>query len=664
MNMTTNVKLAEQVLPLTLIAGKPEENLQLLATVFANIQVGIMIIDAESHLIVEVNPMAATLIGSSRQEIVGMPCHRFVCPAQAGECPITDCGQLVDNAERTLFTAAGECLPVMKTVARITLDGRPHLVESFVDISARKRAEAAQVQSEDRYRDLLENANDLVQSVDPSGSFLYVNRAWKERLGYSDEEIARMKVFDVISPACHSHCALLFQQILGGQAIPRVEVQFLAKDGSIVVLEGSINCSFVEGKPMVTRGIFRDITERKAMELELQQSEERYRRLVEDAPEAIFVHSAGNFLYANMEAVRLLGAKSSEELIGQPVLSFFHPDCREVIRNRMRQLESPEEVAPRMDLKLVRPDGTVIDVESAGSSIRSQGMPAIQVVLRDITSRKKQEKDREDWSRKLESMVEEKTRHLKEAQTKLIQSEKMSSLGEVISGAAHELNNPLAGILGAIQMLRRSALAYPIVPELLDDIDVLESMETAAARCQSIVDDLIRFSTQAHCSFSRISINSVLRDTLEMMGEQYVQAGIRVSWQTDEALPDLEGDFVKLLEVFVNLLHNARNALPDGGSIEIATRLVKKYGETAQVVVAIRDNGCGIPAANLSKIFDPFFTTKPAGKGPGLGLTMCYGIIKRHHGDIDVRSTLGKGTEVTVTLPVRQPAAPTSHSEE
>ena len=263
-----------------------------------------------------------------------------------------------------------------------------------------------------------------------------MNRVWKETLGYSDEEISRLKIFDVISPACHSHCSFLFQQIMSGKTIPRVEVQFTAKDGRMVMLEGNINCNFADGKPVVTLGIFRDITERKAMVQELYQSEERYRQLVEDAPEAIFVHSAGNFLYVNREAVRLLGAASSNQLIGNPILSWFHPDCRELLRDRMKQMESAEHESPRVDLKLVRPDGSVIDVESVGSCIRSNGLPAVQVVLRDITKRKLQEKGREEWNRKLEIMVDEKTRHLKEAQAKLIQSEKMSTLGEVISGAS------------------------------------------------------------------------------------------------------------------------------------------------------------------------------------------------------------------------------------
>jgi PAS domain S-box-containing protein len=625
-----------------------------LAAVFSSALVGIVVLDAESQLIVDVNDTAAATIGLPREEIMGSVCHRFISPSPEGDFAITELGQGLSSTEGTLVTASGKCLTILKTVATVQLQGRPHLVESFLDISDRKRTEEALMQSEERYRDLLDNANDLIQSVDQNGRFLYVNRAWKATLGYSDEDIAALNVFDVISPACQSHCSLLFQQILSGSPIPRVEVQFTAKDGTAVVLEGSINCSFVDGKPGVTRGVFRDITQRKAMEQQLQQSEERYRKLVEDAPEAIFVHGAGAFLYANDAAARLLG-ENREALMGEPVLSFVHPDCRGVILERMTQLEDPEAMLPRIDLRLVRRDGSIIEVESAGSAVSFQGNAAIQVVLRDITQRRQQEKDREEWNRKLELMVEEKTRHLKEAQAKLIQSEKMATLGEVISGAAHELNNPLAGILGTIQMLRQSALSHPIGAELLEGIDVLESMESAASRCQSIVDDLIRFSTQGRCSFSTMDVNAVLRDTLEVMAEQYVEAGIGVGWRTDPELPPIEGDFVKLLEVFVNLLRNAKNALPDGGTIEITTSVAKQYGDTPQVVIGIRDNGCGIPPQNLTKIFDPFFTTKPAGRGPGLGLTVAYGIIKRHHGDIDVRSTLGKGTEVTVTLPVRQP---------
>ncbi|HEY6873040.1 MAG TPA: PAS domain S-box protein [Geobacteraceae bacterium] len=522
--------LAEGAVDPARIEGMLEESQLYLATILATVQVGILVIDAETHAIVDANPKAVEMIGAPRETIIGSVCHKFICPAETGMCPITDMGQRIDNAERTLLTAAGARIPIIKTVAAIMLHGRHHLVESFLDNSDRKRAEQSLQESEERYRDLLENANDLIQSVDPRGSFLYVNRAWKETMGYTDGEIATLKVFDILAPACRSHCLPLFQRVMSGETVPRMEIQFVTKDGRVIVLEGSVNCNFVDGRPVATRGIFRDITERKRAEIE-----------------------------------------------------------------------------------------------------------------------------REEWNRTLELKVEEKTRHLKEAQAKLIQSEKLATLSEVISGAAHELNNPLAGILGAIQLLRRSTLTKPIEPELMEEIDVLESIESAAGRCQKIVEDLIRFSMQSHCSFSRVDVNEVLTDTLEAMGGQFAQAGVAVTWHPDPALPGIEGDFVKLFEVFANILQNATNAMPDGGSVEVAAHVVTPPAAPPQVVISIRDTGCGIPPHQLGKIFDPFFTTKPVGKGPGLGLTVSYGVVKRHNGDIEVRSTTGKGTEVIVTLPVRQP---------
>ena len=637
-------------------AGELEESRQRLSAILDTVQVGILIIDAETHTIVDANPKAVEVIGGGGERIIGSVCHCFICPEQVGHCPITDLGQTIDNAERRLLRANGESVTIVKTVARVMLNGREHLVESFLDITDRKRAEEELKKSEERFRDLLENANDLIQSVDSAGRFIYVNRAWKQAMGYTDAEVAALNIFDVISPSCKSHCSLLFQRIIAGEQVQTVEVEFTAKDGTAIMLEGSVNCSYVDGRPLGTRGIFRDITERKRMQNELQQSEDRYRKLFENAPEAIVVQSDGRYLCANMQACRLFGGESPEELVGVPVMTTIHPDFHEMILERIRNINEAGATAPLRESKILRKDGSVIDVEATSTGIVFQGKQAIQVVVRDITERKQAEQQRREWNVRLEKEVEEKTRHLKEAQAKLIQSEKMATLGEVISGAYQELNNPLAGILGAIQMLRKSALAQPIHPELMEGIDVLESIESAAIRCQKIVEDLIRFSTQSRCNFSEIDINQVLKDTLEIMEGPFSERGIKVKLRSEAGVPQVEGDFVKLLEVYVNILRNAQSALPDGGRIDIATKMMKKYGELPQVSVVIRDTGCGIPSQNLGKIFDPFFTTKPAGKGPGLGLTVSYGIIKRHGGDIDVKSTVGKGTEVCVTIPVRQPS--------
>jgi len=646
--------LPDSTVPL-LAAGMPEENRQYLATLFTTVHDGILVVDGATHTIIDANPRAIALIGAPTEEIVGTPCHAFLCIGDAASCPTPEKGKDTAPSSRTLLSTVGESIPVTKTVTSVTLEGRHHLVVLFQDISGLERTEESLKESEERYRDLFENANDLIQSVDPEGRFLYVNRSWKETMGYTDEEVGGLRIFDIIAPDCLDHCMTLFQRVMGGESLRRVEVQFVAKDGRLIDLEGSVNCNFVDGRPVATRNIFRDVTERKRIEAELQQSEERYRRLVDYAPEAILVHSEGAYVYANAEALRLFGADRPEQLVGQPVVATLHPNFREIVMGKVPRLEQAEIVTPLREIKMVRFDGAVIDVEAVGTSITYKGKPAVQVIFRDITERKQVEKEREEWNRTLERKVEEKTRHLKEAQAKLVQSEKMAALSEVISGASHELNNPLAGILGAIQLLRRSALAKPIEPALMEEIGVLENIESAATRCQNIVEDLIRFSTQSRCFFAEVDINEVLRDTLDAMAEQLSQAAVTVKWQSEPPPPRIEGDFVKLFEVFANILQNAASAMPDGGEIGIATRLLKTYGNHPQLVITISDTGCGIPAHNLGKIFDPFFTTKPVGKGPGLGLTVSYGIVKKHHGDIEVKSTVGKGTKVTVTLPLRQP---------
>jgi PAS domain S-box-containing protein len=505
--------------------------------------------------------------------------------------------------------------------------------------------------SQDHYRDLLDNANDLIQSVAPDGSFLYVNQAWKRTLGYSDAEIARLKVFDVISPACQDHCSDCFQRIMEGAVLPQVDVKFVASDGSVVDLEGSINCCRVDGNPVATRGIFRDVTERNRIARELKESEERYRQLVEHAPEAILVQQEGRYVYVNPEACRLFGAASPAELIGKSVLSTVHPDCREAVGKRIRQVMETGLPSQLCETTVVRCDGSCVDVDAVGTSITFQGARATQVILRDISVRKAAEAQREEWNRRLEEKVAEKTRHLEVAQAKLIQSEKMATLGEVISGTSHALNNPLAGIQGAIQMLRSFASEQHSAMPPDEWLSVLEGVEQAATRCLKIVEDLISFSVQNKCYFSQTDVNEVLRGAVEMADRGGALSGVEVVWPQQGASTVIEGDYVKLVEVFAAILRNAGEALAGAGRIRIAHAITAPPA-MPQIVVRIDDTGPGIPPQQLGKIFDPFFTTKPG--RAGLGLTVGYGIIKRHHGDIDVLSPPEAGTMVTVTLPVKQ----------
>ncbi|MFC2014886.1 PAS domain S-box protein, partial [Chloroflexota bacterium] len=160
------------------------------------------------------------------------------------------------------------------------------------EITEHKRTEEELRESEERYRDLFENANDLIQSVTPEGSFLYVNKAWREKLGYNEEEITTLTVWDIIHPDSVPHCTEAFQKVISGETVNNVEAVFVAKDGILITVEGNANCRVEEGKVVASRGIFRDITARK-------QAEELYRNLSENSPVGVYIFQDGKFKYVN-----------------------------------------------------------------------------------------------------------------------------------------------------------------------------------------------------------------------------------------------------------------------------------------------------------------------------------------------------------------------------
>jgi two-component system NtrC family sensor kinase len=229
-----------------------------------------------------------------------------------------------------------------------------------------------------------------------------------------------------------------------------------------------------------------------------------------------------------------------------------------------------------------------------------------------------------------------------------MQAEKLSALGELISGIAHELNNPLTGVMGYSQLLLGSAAA----PEAKKEI---EKIHREAVRCQKIVQNLLTFARRRAPERKTIDLNALVDATLELRAYQLKVDGIEVVRELDENLPPTLGDFHQLQQVFLNIINNAHHALLEAGR---PGRLVIRTSRGEGVVrVAVADNGPGISEEHLKKIFDPFFTTKEIGKGTGLGLSLSYGIVKEHEGRIEVASRPGAGATFTVELPIREEPA-------
>jgi two-component system, NtrC family, sensor kinase len=224
----------------------------------------------------------------------------------------------------------------------------------------------------------------------------------------------------------------------------------------------------------------------------------------------------------------------------------------------------------------------------------------------------------------------------------LLQAEKLSSIGLLAAGIAHEVNTPIAGISSYTQMLLKET------PENDRRKQILEKIEKQTFRAAEIVNGLLNFSRLSGSEFKDLDVNRLIEDSLALLGHQLQSNHIKVESQLDLSLPPIHGNMGKLQQVFINLFLNARDAMPSGGELAVQTGM-----NESMVVVDISDTGVGIPEDNVRRIFDPFFTTKSIGKGTGLGLAVTYGILQEHGGGIFVDSTMGQGTHFRVKLPIR-----------
>jgi signal transduction histidine kinase len=269
----------------------------------------------------------------------------------------------------------------------------------------------------------------------------------------------------------------------------------------------------------------------------------------------------------------------------------------------------------------------------------------------------------EVYNRTLELKIAERTRELEQAQSQLVQSEKLSAIGQLAAGVAHELNNPMGGILGyaqfALEKISKSEPGTISQRDLDSQKKYLTDIEQQARRCRAIIKNLLKFSRSSDKKeWENFDINVTLNETVSLIQHQLDLGNITLVKDMADSLPKLHGNPSQMQQVFTNLLLNAQHAMSDGGEMRLSTRLAPRLGEFSGCVeVTVEDTGVGIDESHVHRIFEPFFTTKDKGKGTGLGLSISYGIVKEHGGDIAVHSVVGKGTKFTVILPLETTAS-------
>ncbi len=519
-----------------------------------------------------------------------------------------------------------------------------------------RQSESALREREKRYRQLAENASDIQYRyrMEAPRSFVYISRVVSTRLGYSPEE--HYASADLWRKLVHPGDLPTLQQLLETpQALgdKPVVLRFTARDGRTRWLEHTVAPVLdPTGRPVLVEGLARDITERREVEEALKLSEASFRILLEGVPDAAVIQREGRIVYANMAIVTTLGFDRPEQLIGRSLSHFIEDDIEAI----PGPPPDPSGIKGMItgERRLVRRDGKTRVAEFVSLPLLFDGAPAVVSIARDVTDQR-------------------------QLQARLTLADRLASVGTLADGIAHEINNPLSFVISNLSFLseemRRSQLSLEGSPtegpgdasgprqrnrsqvELVEWQEVLGEAYEGAERVRQIVRQLKTFSRPDEERLSPVDVHQVL-DSVVMMAANEIRH--RAQLHRDYgSVPLVMANEGRLSQVFLNLVVNAAQAIPEGDAHHNAIRLITRRVDMGRVAIEVQDSGSGIPREALGRIFDPFFTTKPVGVGTGLGLSICHGIITKLGGEISVESEVGKGSTFRVLLPALEPRGQT-----
>ncbi len=732
-----------------------EESQQRYREIFQHMSDGVAVYEAmeggRDFIFKDVNPAVLRGAELNRQEVVG----RRVTEVFPG---VQDLG-LLAVFQRVYRSGQAEHLPVSRyRDDRVTLWVENYvfklfsgeIVAVYTDLTGRKEAEEA-------YSRIYHLAPDLICVADiQKGTFLQVNPAFEQILGYTEDELLGRPILDFIHPDDVDRTRATYQEnILKGVNVLSFENRYRSKDGSYHYLDWNATSIPAEG---VTFAIGHDITERKQAEAELRESEAQFRSIYNTSADGILIFNLeGEIVAANPMAEKLYGYDKNEMagLSGKDIVSKkYYPVFQEFLR-----LKENENF--RGDSIDIRKDGSSFHIEVRGSRFRYQSRPHLLAIVSDVTDRKQAEAERErllsavEQSREIfiitdaegtiqyvnpafttitgylrEETLGQNPRMLKsgeqdaafyedlwqtisngrpwqgrfvnkrkdgsfyteeatispvrdafgqivnyvgvkhditqqlrvhneklQLEAQFQQAQKLESIGRLAGGVAHDLNNLLSPIIGYSEIL---------LDDFREDSEQKESIEAiiqAGMRARDLVNQLLAFSRKQVLDFQPVDMNQILT-WFEKLLRRAIREDVAMEMEPAANLPLIRGDAGQLEQVIMNLVVNAQDAMPDGGTITIETREQELTGETLlegedlqpgkYVLLRVRDTGSGMDPGIQEHLFEPFFTTKTKDKGTGLGLATAYGIVKQHGGEIRVSSQSGQGSVFDIFLPVAE----------
>jgi len=548
---------------------------------------------------------------------------------------VTTLGESFSGLETRRYTKEGNILDISIS-GSCYRDHEGNVAASVInlrDITEQKFAEEALRQSEDRYRTIVETASGsgqaivLVQDTDQVEAVcVFANDATSDITGYSKDELAQMSWLDIVHPLYQDSAKDRYRRRMRGEIIGDLfEITILSKGGTEVSIEVASIATEFQGKDALVV-LFRDISERREAEEALRKSEEKYRLLIENATDAIFIAQDEVLKFANPKAEEMIGY-SAEELAKISFVDIIHPEDRDMVLGRHMKRLKGEELSRIYSFRILNRSGEELSVEINAVVITWEGRPATLSFLRDITAQKSLE-------------------------AQLQQSNKMEAIAILAGGVAHEFNNALMGIMGNIELLRMD------LPEDERRDKFFETMKTAGHRMSRLTDQLLAYAQGGKYQPKDLKFNDFVIETLPIL-QHDLSPTVRVETHFPKDISYIRADNAQMQMVLSVILNNSNEAIEDEGLIRITaenkdvdedfTKQHPGLKPGPYVCLTIEDDGKGMDEETRNGIFEPFFTTKFQGRG--MGMAAVYGIVKNHDGWIYVDSELGKGTTVRIYLP-------------
>jgi PAS domain S-box-containing protein len=618
------------------------------ACITNSIKDAIILVDEEAKISYW-NPAAEKTFGYASNEAIGKCVHELVVPKSMcleGRSRIKQSVNIFAETGVGYFTVGnvelvgrhknGKEFPVELSISPLKISGKWSAVGVVKDLSEKKQAEQKKKETEQRYHAMFNQSPLGILIVDPQTmGFVEFNDVAHQQLGYTREEFEKLTLPDIEARESPEEVRSHMDAMLNGMG-EEFETEQQTKDCSIRNILVSTRTIMVRDKKFL-HCIFHDITEIRNVQKSLVESEAQYRQLVEVAQEGVWVFDEDYVTkFVNPRMAQMFGYVQSE-LVGKKIFDFIDEETLRMFQDYMK--EHKEGIVGNFEYEFSKKDGTRVFTSISASQITDDNGNYIgtMALLADITTRKDMEKKLEKYSKHLENIVEKKTKQLAEAQAQIIKSERLAAIGELAGMIGHDLRNPLSGIKNAAYYLRKRDIEN-LSPQSKEMIEIIDK---CVGHSNKIINDLLDYSREIRLDREKITIDDLVSEALSMVRIPEKVSVVKNFEKKAELVVDLD----KLERVFVNLIKNAIDAMPDGGTIIIASKEANDHLE-----LAFTDSGVGIPDDVMPKLFSPLFTTKA--QGMGFGLAICKRVVDAHGGSINCQTVKGKGTTFTVTLPL------------